>query len=358
MALQKQKILLDCERMKYPNTGLYHFCLQLGTALQALLAQNSMQQLYCYTSTQTAGFINKNISLIRPKFWHKWYLSLANDFGIWHVTHQSTDYFPTSSKTPVVLTIHDLNFLYNVTKSTKKKQRYLQALQQKINHSKQIVAISEHVKSDILKHCDVKNKTLSVIYNGCNINNTIMPKKPVNIGLQPFLYTIGTILEKKNFHVLPALLVHNNYTLIISGITQSQAYKHKIIAEAIQYGVADRVVFTGSITEAEKYWYLQHCKAFVFPSLAEGFGLPIIEAMHFGKPVILSTHTSLPEVGGKHAYYFSNFDAASMQQTLINSLAHYHQKNPQDLIKAWANTFTWQKAAEQYIAIYTKLLTK
>ena len=182
-----------------------------------------------------------------------------------------------------------------------------------------------------------------------------MAQKPTNITDQPFLYTIGTIAEKKNFHVLPALLVHNNYLLIISGITQSQTYKDKIIATAKSFGVADRVVFTGAISEAEKYWYYQHCKAFVFPSLAEGFGLPVIEAMHFGKPVILSTHTSLPEVGGEHAYYFQNFEPASMQQTLLNSLAHYQQQNSQALIKVWANTFTWQEAAIQYLNIYRSL---
>ena len=356
MVLQKQKILFDCERMKYPNTGLYHFCLQLGNALQLELSNNNNQQLYYYTSAHTAKLFNLNASFIEPKFWHKLYLPFAKQFNVWHATHQATDYFPKHTKTPIVLTVHDLNFLYDTGKNSQKQLRYLKVMQQKINQASHIVAISEHVKNDILQHCNFEDKPLSVIYNGCNISEKIIPQKPLNSSAHPFLYTIGTIAEKKNFHILPALLVNNDYRLIISGISQSQAYKDKIIAEAIHFGVADRLVFTGTITEAEKYWYLQHCEAFVFPSLAEGFGLPVIEAMHFGKPVILSTHTSLPEVGGKHAYYFNDFTAANMQQTLVNSIAHYQQKNPQPFIKAWANNFTWQKAAEQYIAIYSSLL--
>jgi len=352
--LQKQ-ILLDCERMKYPNTGLYHYCLQLAKALHQLLNTSETASLCVFANDTAATAIAPNIAHIIPAFWHKWLLPFAGKFDVWHATHQSTDYFPSNTKTPIVLTIHDLNFLYDSHKNLQKRQRYLQALQQKINASKHVVAISEYVKKDILQHCEVGNKPISVIYNGCNISDEIIAEKPVVMGTQPFLYSIGTIAEKKNFHVLPALLVNNNYQLIISGITQSATYQQQIIDSAKQLGVADRLVFTGAISEAEKYWYYQHCEAFVFPSIAEGFGLPVIEAMHFGKPVILSTYTSLPEIGGVHAYYFPNFEPETMQQTLFNSLAHYHQQNPQAAIKNWANQFTWQQAAKQYLNVYHTL---
>ncbi len=352
MIRNRQKIILDCERMKYPNTGLYHYCLQLGKALQAALINNNQQDLYYFASAQAVKLLNKSSNFVTPKFWHKWVMPFVKKYNIWHATHQSTDYFPKHSKLKIVLTVHDLNFLYDLNKKPQKQQLYLQNLQQKINQADHIVAISQYVKKDILHYCNVANKAISVIYNGCNIDDTIVAQKPENVQPQPFLYTIGTIAEKKNFHVLPALLVNTNYQLIISGITQNQWYKNKIIEEARRLGVAERVVFTDAISEAEKYWYYQNCTAFVFPSLAEGFGLPVIEAMHFGKLVILSTHTSLPEVGGPHAYYFQNFEPANMQQTLIDSLAHYRQQHPQDAIQNWANQFTWQAAAKQYLTIY------
>ena len=117
----------------------------------------------------------------------------------------------------------------------------------------------------------------------------------------------------------------------------------------------DRVVFTGAVSENDKQWYMQHCLAFVFPSLAEGFGLPVVEAMYFGKPLLLSSLSSLPEVGGDIAYYFNNFEPAHMQQVLADSLQHYATTKPAEAIKARAQRFSWQAAAKQYLDIYHSL---
>lgn len=354
MTSSPKKIIIDCERMKYPNTGLYHYCLQLGNALAAI-ADSSKEELYFYVRNSEHGIFGNNVKYIHQHSLHKFLMPLSGKFDIWSKTYQGTMYNPSARRIKSVLTIHDLNFMHEGGKSSNKKRKYLKDLQQKIDASSHVVAISNFVLDDVKKHLNIKQKPISVIYNGCNISNVITAERPSDITPQPFLYSIGTIAEKKNFHVLPALLVNNNYQLIISGTTQSAAYMQQIIDCAKQFGVADRVVFTGAISEAEKYWYYQHCEAFVFPSIAEGFGLPVIEAMHFGKPVILSTHTSLPEIGGPHAYYFQNFEPITMQQTLFNSLAHYQALKPQTAIKEWASQFTWQQAAIQYLNVYRTL---
>ena len=110
------------------------------------------------------------------------------------------------------------------------------------------------------------------------------------------------------------------------------------------------------VTEKEKWWLLQHCTAFAFPSLSEGFGLPVIEAMYFGKPVLLSNLSSLPEIGGNCAYYFNTFEAAEMQHTLAAGLAHYHENNMAGQIRERAQIFSWQHAARQYMHIYNSLV--
>lgn len=354
MTSNPKKIIIDCERMKYPNTGLYHYCLQLGKALTSI-ANPLNEELYFYVRDSEHGIFGDTVKYIHQHSLHKFLMPLSGKFDIWSKMYQGTMYNPSARRIKSVLTIHDLNFMHEGGKSSNKKRKYLKDLQRKIDASSHVIAISNFVLDDVKKHLNIKQKPVSVIYNGCNILEDIIAKKPADIGTQPFLFTIGTIAAKKNFHVLPALLVNNNYQLIISGITQSEAYKQQIIDTAKQFGVADRLVFTGAIDEAEKYWCYQHCEAFVFPSIAEGFGLPVIEAMHFGKPVILSTHTSLPEIGGQHAYYFQDFEPAIMQQTLFNSLAHYQQQNPQLAIKNWASQFTWQQAAEQYLSVYRSL---
>jgi glycosyltransferase involved in cell wall biosynthesis len=124
----------------------------------------------------------------------------------------------------------------------------------------------------------------------------------------------------------------------------------------VLHGVADRVKIIGPIDDENKYWYLRNCAAFVFPSIAEGFGIPVIEAMHYGKPVFLSDKTSLPEVGGKLAYYFENFEQAHMQEVFRKGMSHYETYQPAAAIKKHADSFRWEDIAGQYLDIYRSLI--
>lgn len=354
MSKSLKKIVVDCERMKYSNTGLYHYCLQLGKALLQEI-DTSKEELFFYIRPSENGVFGSNANYIKQHSLHKFFMPNTIKYNVWHKTYQGTMYNPFGKQIKCLLTVHDINFMHDINKPLHKKTKYLQELQKKIDNAAHIIAISQFVLDDLKKYTQINNKPTSVIYNGCNIleiSDCALPQ------MQPtgkFIFTIGTVIEKKNFHVLPALLVNNDWQLVISGNLDDATYQQKIVAEAKKYDVLDRIVFTGSITENDKQWYYQHCEAFVFPSLAEGFGLPVIEAMHFGKPVILSTHTSLPEIGGPNAYYFHSFQPATMQQTLLNSMQHYHLQQPQHLIKAWASQFSWKKAARQYLEIYRSI---
>ena len=84
--------------------------------------------------------------------------------------------------------------------------------------------------------------------------------------------------------------------------------------------------------------------------------LPVIEAMYFGKPVILSTHTSLPEIGGSAAYYFENFEPQHMQIVLCDALEDHKKNNRVNEIKSRALLFNWKQTAHQYHEVYKKLL--
>ena len=114
----------------------------------------------------------------------------------------------------------------------------------------------------------------------------------------------------------------------------------------------------GKINTEEKQFYLQHCTAFVFPSLLEGFGIPPIEAMRFGKPVFLSNLTSLPEIGGEKAFYWDNFDAKYMA-TIFEKGMYVFEANKTAFEKAYierAKGFNWDKAALEYADVYRSLL--
>jgi glycosyltransferase involved in cell wall biosynthesis len=106
------------------------------------------------------------------------------------------------------------------------------------------------------------------------------------------------------------------------------------------------------VSEEEKCWYYRKCLAFALPSRAEGFGLPVIEAMHYGKPVFLSNLAALPEIGGEAAYYFESFDAAAMQEVFRTGLADYEAAGRSAAIRRHALRYSWDDAAAAYLRLY------
>ena len=352
------KIIIDCERMKYPHTGLYHYCHQLSMAL-IKQQQNEEDTPVFYVPPPEQGFLGNSVKYEIQKWWHKLYNPYAAKYDLWHGTYQGSNYYPKSIKIKKMLTIHDLNFLYDDKKSAAKQKKYLQNIQDQINRSDQLTVISAFTLQCIQDNLTVGSVPVEIIYNGCNMpaKNDLFQQPGFIKNNTTYLFSIGTIARKKNFHTLPALLIGNDYRLVIAGITQDKDYLEKIIAEAKKHKVEDRLIFPGSITESEKWWLMQNMLAFVFPSLAEGFGLPVVEAMNFGKPILLSTHTCLPEIGADAAYYFKSFDIEDMQITLQHSLQHFNTNPGQvDIIKKRAAFFNWDDAARQYGRVYKNLL--
>lgn len=348
-------IVINCERMKYANTGLFHFCLNLTKSLQ-LQRKETYPKLKAYLPENRKELIR--VESIDHKSYHKIFGISDRYFNLWHETSQGERYFPYKSKSKKVLTIHDLNVLLDENKSTSKKKHYIRLLQNQVDHSDVITTISNYSLEIIRQHLDVRSKEINVIYNGCNVPEHFVLKKPdfINDNLR-YIFSIGTILPKKNFHVLPALLKGNDLKLIIAGEIKSKNYYNEIAIEAKRHGVADRLIFCGSVSEDEKWWLYKNMEAFVFPSVAEGFGLPVIEAMNFGKPVILSTHTSLPEIGESHAYYFNSFDPEEMQQQLYFALTDFNSSNTKaSAAIKHARSFNWNEAAKKYWEVYSSLL--
>jgi glycosyltransferase involved in cell wall biosynthesis len=333
------------------HTGLYYFCLKLGKALQEQVRD---EQLYFYIPPSAKDCFGQ-AHYVPQHSYDKFLLPSVKQLDVWHCTFQGSSYYPFRKKVHKVFTIHDINFMHDDNIAPAKKKKYLSYLDRKITLSDHITAISQFTLDEVKRYIDTGNKPATVIYNGCNIEQPVVTSTPAYKPAKPFLFTIGTIVEKKNMHVLPALLFNNDFELIIAGITISHSYRQKIIEEATRWNVKERVIFTGPVSENDKYWYLQHCKAFVFPSLAEGFGLPVVEAMYFGKPLLLSPLSSLPEIGGDLAYYFKSFDPGHMQEVLTSSLHHYNTTKSAEAIKKRAQLFSWKSAAQQYLDIYHSL---
>src|SRR5690606_28695062 len=99
-----------------------------------------------------------------------------------------------------------------------------------------------------------------------------------------------------------------------------------------------------------------NCDAFLFPSLAEGFGAPVVEGMRLGKPLFLSERTSLPEIGGDAAFYFQNFEHLHMQEVFRKGIEQYHRNGMQSRVTERGNLFNWDAKAQEYLKVYRSLL--
>jgi glycosyltransferase involved in cell wall biosynthesis len=299
------RVIFDCERMKYEDTGLYQYCLNLGNHLSKF-AETGSEKLSFYSPYGTQELFGEKADHIVQTEIHKYCMPSLKGYKIWHATYQDSYYLPfRNEKIKVILTIHDLNFMYDHSKAEWKKRRNLRRLQILINRADVIICVSNHSKNDLYFYCDVHNKPVHVIHNGTNslqkpilYNTSYKPERP-------FIFSLGTITHKKNFHTLLPLIQHqSNMELIIAGRIDDTDYYNYILDTAEKMGIKENIRILGQVSETEKSWYFNNCTAFAFPSNAEGFGLPVTEAMSVGKPIFLSLRTALPEIGGDAAFLF------------------------------------------------------
>lgn len=350
-----KRIVFDCERMKYPDTGLYHYCLNLGRHISKQ-ADTACEELHFFSPPGVEKLFGKKSLHLHQHSLQKFFLPSTRNYHIWHCTYQNSNYIPfRNKKIKVVLSVHDLNFLYE-KKQNWKKQKYLRHLQGNIDRADAIVCISEFCRHDVLDHCRLNNKPLVMIHNGTNTLKRPLLNQQSYKPRKPFLFTIGVVTRKKNFHtLLPLLQKNRDMELLIAGRLDDSDYLRQLQHTAEQLDVAENLRVLGQISEGEKAWYFENCYAFTFPSLAEGFGLPVTEAMSAGKPLFLSDKTALPEIGEDLAFYFHDFGAESMQQVFQHGMHEYNKRNMEADIKKHGARFCWTKAANEYLELYRSL---
>ncbi len=312
----------------------------------------------------------KNITQLKDEFgdyfeYKKYYsfrrypfLGIRQKYNVWHSLNQNIKIEP-QAKIPCLLTVHDVNFIDEVSNDLNHPRNL--RFQEKLNRSVSITYISEYAKNSTHQHFKVPKVPEFVIYNGNPIQSTKIEHNfvPKHTTKRQFLFTIGECTQRKNPHTLVDMLkLLPDYDLIISGNQNTNYAKQKLVECIKSNNLEKRVILTGKINDTEKYYYLKHCTAFVFPSLREGFGIPPIEAMRFGKPVFLSNNTSLPEICGELAFYWDHYEPTYMANVFRKGMENYKAKKTwySDQYKERAKSFDWDKAARKYIKVYRSLL--
>lgn len=349
-------ILIDATLINYSNTGIANVMRSLLTGIEAL-PDSSLN--YKILVPHNYGFSHRNhMQYVPVRRWQKHLKFSLPRVDVWHSTYQAFRFLRKPDNTRQVITIHDLNFLYE--KSPHRARWHLQKLQEKVNRADVLVTISQFVANDIKKNLVLNDKPVKVIYNCVDNLQQKEATRPAFVKSDtPFFFSLGAIRRKKNFHSLLAVMAQcPDHQLYICGNPDDHHYiteLHKKIA-ALKL---TNVHLPGSISTAEKVWLYRHAEAFLFPSMFEGFGLPVVEAMQFGTPVFTSNMTSLPEVAGGHGIIWEHFDSDYMAETLLTNIPVL-KRDPvrREQMKAYATGFSLEKNIQSHVSLYQHLASE
>lgn len=359
--MNKPKILIDLERLRYPKSGIANVFRNLALSLQRIFHNFDIQY---FGNRDELKKIYSPINVVNRKSWHKVFECFSNQYDIVHVSHQLSSYFHKNYKnTKKIVTLHDLNFLHE-NLSDYKRQKTLRKVNQNLKTADYIVCISEFVKEDLQKNKHLlrldKLKEIFVIHNGIEIpeNRNYDIGKYTFLKNKKYILNIGVLQDKKNQKVLIEMLPFIEEDLVLVFSEEKEPYVSTLRDRIKELEIQHRVHFLKNIIEEEKYALIQNCVAMCHPSLAEGFGIPPIEAMAFGKPVFLSRLTSLPEIGGDFAFYFEDFCPENMAKIYLEKIKWYdlNKENVSIGIRKWAQQFNKERMGQEYLALYDKIL--
>lgn len=262
-----------------------------------------------------------------------------------------------------VMTMHDLNLLntYNSDKNWlvyHLKQlvgRYVfWSVARKSTH---IITPSQYTKNDYVKFAKINPDKVTVTLEAADRYEGQL--EPFGLPFERFIMYVGQQPDYKNIRRLAEahqrlLIRYPDLGLILVGKLAPDAMANKKHFAKLGY---KNILFTGFLPDSQKNWLLKNTRAYVFPSLMEGFGLPALEAMGEGAPVIASTATCIPEICGDAAYYFDPTNVDDIADAIDRVLGDRGLRAK--LIHRGAKQFekySWKRMAEQTLAIYNKAL--
>jgi glycosyltransferase involved in cell wall biosynthesis len=276
-------------------------------------------------------------------------------------------YSPPFCPCPIIPTIHDLGYLQYQNQFTKKDFYQLKNWTlQSIKKSKHIVTVSQFSKDEIIKIYNIDPQKITIAYDGVNtppeIDTNTQQKILSSYSLKAksyFLY-LGTLKPNKN---IPFLV--KSYSLMLKTKSYSLPAKlviagkkgwlfDEIFATVKQEGIENSVVFTDFVTEEQKWTLYQNAIASVFPSTYEGFGIPAIESMKVGTPVIVSNIPPFKEVVQDCGLFIDPQNESNFCQKMIEITNPKTRQLYSKLGQTQADKFTWQSTAKSVLSVFEK----
>ena len=267
---------------------------------------------------------------------------------------------PRWQRAKKVLTIHDIYLFLDPRdeispKEYREKKR--KQLEESIRLADRFISVSQITKNDFCEFFNVSEERVDVVHLAANDildkpkDDSILEKFP-----EKFIFFIGNLSERKNcLRILEAYArssARDEYHFVMVGST---APNYPILEKIKELGIEDKVILPGFLSDPEIKSLYENARALIFPTLYEGFGIPILESMLMGTPVLTSNIGSAPEVGGEHALYVNPLSVDEIKQG-IEEIVSLKNETFSGKLKEYALNFSWKKTAEETLSVYQKLL--
>lgn len=324
------RIGFDGKRAANNLTGLGNYSRSL---IEALANQFPQTKYLVYSPKVKAAkqidafFENENIELKLPQngsfLWRSVNILkdlVRDDVQIYHGLSHEIPFAIQHTRIKSIVTIHDLIFL-RFPQYHKFIDRKLYEWKSKAacKNANRIIAISEKTKSDIIEFYGIDPEKIEVIYQSCddNFKNSFSESALNRIRAtykipENYILNVGTIEQRKNLKLIVQALenVQQDCKLVVIG--KKTSYFKIVEKEIEKLGLKNRIIFLQNIPFTDLPGIYQMASVFVYPSFYEGFGIPIIEALYSGIPVIAATGSCLEEAGGPNSIYISPTDSKSL----------------------------------------------
>ena len=319
---------------------------------------------------------NVHILEIGGKFYPLWEQvtlpKVANELNL-DILHCTSNTAPIRCKIPLVLTLHDIIFLEPRDKNNKSLYQNMGWLYRRLvvpkilKKCERIITVSNFEKDNIISKLNIPEAQMAMIYNG--YNDWFKPISDTKSVYQKYIekpsyfFFLGNTDPKKNTE--RTLIAYSNYLkqssvkrkLLMADL--DKAYLNGIVERNHIENILPSIVMPGYIVNSDLPYIYNNAFAFLYTSLRESFGIPLLEAMACGTPVITSNTSSMPEIGGKEAILINPENPNEMTEKMLqleNDQAFYDQQKKIGLERA--QLFSWRETAEQLLTVYDSVYKK
>lgn len=288
--------------------------------------------------------------------------SKVHGLQVLHFTNP-LNYVPTVAKS--IVTIHDLAPFHDPKWVKKPTLTFFQTkISQVLQDSVQIIAVSHFTKQDIIEKFSLPENKITVIHEAAD--PVFYPDPDLELikndfGLEKYILYVGQLQPRKNtlrlisaYALLPAE-IRDEYKLALVGQARDPEFQEQIQRTIDKAGLKNKVLLLGRVSDEKVRKLYSSTALFVYPSLFEGFGLPILEAMQCGAPIAAANTSSLPELVGKAGVLFDPTSLEAMTQAMETMIINQGiREKIQVEARIQVKQFTWQEAARKTLAIYKK----